>query len=213
MAGRDLIRETEWMRVYQSGPNELRYESKFLTEGLEVSAASVRSRWEQMSYENKLEFVQAFGAKPNWSPEDVRVVDFLIEVGSPEIRSAVALLLPKGRDKLGALHSLLDCVAHESTLKANYYQALAYLQERSALSALMGDFRSYRERLDEGVAKPSTADRQSLIDYLSCARAILSLGGPPECKRPIEELQRHPSPEIREFATLMLRRPEQPWPW
>jgi hypothetical protein len=165
-----------------------------------------------MPDQERLEFVRAFASKPAWSTEDSEIVDFLMEVGSPEIRSGAALLLLKERDRGKALSSLLRCVAMEHVFKANYYQALAYLQDRSALTPLVEVYRSYREQLNQGGV--ATAEKQALIDYLCCARAVLSLGGPPECKSSIEELRsHHPSPEIREFAARILQRPGDPWPW
>ena len=46
---RTLIRETEWSREYRLGPDTFSLESKFVKDGLEVSAAVILDNWGRWS--------------------------------------------------------------------------------------------------------------------------------------------------------------------
>jgi len=49
----DLIRETKWLKVYRIGEKELRYESKCLSEGLQISASWVKCKWAKLTTEEQ----------------------------------------------------------------------------------------------------------------------------------------------------------------
>ena len=102
-----LITESAWTRVYKDGDATLR-DSKFFRDGLEVSAESIKARWSSLSGPQKLDFANAFMAKPKVTPEDERILDFLMEEGEPYIWGTIAILLPRHRDKDRVLAFLLE---------------------------------------------------------------------------------------------------------
>src|SRR5258707_12951513 len=66
------VKETEWARVFATGPKSSYHESKFLIDGLQLSFAAFQARWNTMSSEERLDFASAYGAKPDFTAEDER---------------------------------------------------------------------------------------------------------------------------------------------
>ena len=129
---KELIEETEWMRVYRTGPKTLLYRSKFLTDGLEVSADSVKTRWHTWRPAEQLDFANAFILKPTLTTEDQEILTFLMEAGSELVWGAIACLLPRYSDREHAFSFLLEQVAVGGTGAANYYQALERMGDTRA---------------------------------------------------------------------------------
>src|ERR1700674_2665329 len=90
-----VVKDSEWMTVYQQETGELQYESKFLIGGLEVSADSIKERWHSLSQRDKYDFVQAFQAKPEVTSDDERILDFLMEIGDHTMWETISPLLPR----------------------------------------------------------------------------------------------------------------------
>jgi hypothetical protein len=101
-----LIAESEWMRVYKDGGATL-HDSKFFRDGLELSAESIKGRWSSFSLQEKLDFAQAFSAKTKVTPEDERILDFLMDAGEPIIWITIAILL-RGFYKRGCQEKTLQ---------------------------------------------------------------------------------------------------------
>ena len=50
----NIVRESEWSREYRVGDKSFHIESKFMKDGLEVSAGSLKQRWPSFSRWEKL---------------------------------------------------------------------------------------------------------------------------------------------------------------
>ncbi len=120
---RKLVRETEWERVYESDVGVRMHESKFLADGIKVSAEFIIGRWRDFSMAEKVEFANAFSAKNEVSAEDERILDYLMEAGDSYTWMAIASLLPYHRNRERALEFLLRRVGEEGEDKANFFQA------------------------------------------------------------------------------------------
>lgn len=83
-AGR-LVKETEWMRVYELGSKSLRYESKFLTDELQISAESFASRWPNMTSAERHGFALAYSAKREFTSDDEQIVNLIMEDGDEHV--------------------------------------------------------------------------------------------------------------------------------
>jgi hypothetical protein len=81
-ANAKLVKETEWMRVYELGPpKSFTYESKFLTDKLQISAESFATRWPTMTPAERLDFTQAYCAKAEFTSDDERIVNLIMNDG------------------------------------------------------------------------------------------------------------------------------------
>ncbi len=80
--GRQVLRESEWMTVYKLEGGVSLHESKFLVQGLVVNARSIKARWQHFSQEEKYDFVRAYQAKAEVTPEDEEILRFSSPVAS-----------------------------------------------------------------------------------------------------------------------------------
>jgi hypothetical protein len=198
-----LVKETEWTRVYEVG-GWMCHESKFMTDGLKVSAESIKARWPTFSFEEKLDFANAFGAGGKVTAEDERILDFLMEAGDFPIWMAIAGRLRHHRDKDRVLAFLLERVKAEDTPKGNFFQALGWMNDKRALPALRATFDGYRRRLG---ASPTSgvSPNYDYTDYLACCVALWKISGSLEYKQVIDEALKSQDDGVRNTAGLLLR--------
>jgi hypothetical protein len=189
------------MRVYKDGDVTLE-DSKFLRDGLEVSAESIIGRWPSLSPHQKLEFAHAFSAKPKITSEDERILDFLMGLEEPIIWRAIAILLHRHRDKERALAFVLARIAEDAGRTANFFQALGLMGDKRAIPALRAAYDDYRKKLGAGADASADFD---YISYLSCCNALWKLEGSKECRDVLEEFTRSDEKSLRRFAEIKLR--------
>lgn len=87
LKGKELVRDSEWMRTYRVGEETLYYESKFLVDKLQVSIQDLTGRWSHLDEQGRLEFAFAFAAKAELSPNDEEILSFLMGAGNEAIWS------------------------------------------------------------------------------------------------------------------------------
>ena len=202
-----LIRESEWMRVYEcqyEAQKGMHYESKFLTDRIRVSADSIIRRWPELSFEEKNEFANAFAVKPEATSEDERILNFLMEQDDFYIWMGIAPLLPSHRDRDRALAFLRERVRQRHVDKANFFQALGLIGDKRAVPALRAAYDGYREALGAGLASGAQPD---YTDYLYCCYALWRISGSAEYKQVIEEASKSPHESVRATAEMFLRKP------
>jgi hypothetical protein len=195
----NLLRETEWLRVYRVGEKELRYESKCLSEGLQISANSIKSTWAKLSPQRRLEFTIAFGAIHSLSSEDEEILNFLMEVGEVAVLSNLATQYAKHSDRERVLPFLLGQIKPSKEGCANFLQALELMKDSRALPGLRTLYKEYRTALEKALLNQS-----QVFDYLQCCRTLLILDRSPEFRRAIEEMLDHPVEMIRHRAAQLL---------
>ena len=189
-----LVRETEWNRVYESEAGVRLHESKFLVDGLGVSLEQVTSRWSTFSEVERLDFANAFGAKPNVSAEDERILDYLMEVGDSYTWMAIAPLLPRHRNRERVLEFLLNRIREEGKDNANFFQALRMIRDRRAVAGLRTAYERYRREQKSG--KVGLYD----LDFLGCCAALLAIDGAAEYRRAIQDASNSPDELVRRYA-------------
>lgn len=195
------IKETEWTRVYRAG-DAFVHVSKFLEGGLQVSADSIRARWPTFSFQEKLDFAQAFSAGGKATAEDERILDFLMEAGDFHIWDAIALRLRHHRDKDRVLAFLLERIKEKGEYKANFFQAIGLMKNERAVRALRAAYDDYRKRLGASLSSGASLD---YMDYLYCCAALWRIEGPSEYKQVIEDASRSQDEAVRITAELILR--------
>jgi hypothetical protein len=204
--GKELVRESEWFRVYRIGPDLFLRESKFLTDRLETSVASVQQRWPSFSDEQRLDFAAAFVARPAVTAEEQQVLQFLLETGAEDILVRIASRLQNPADREQVLALLLDRVASGVGSSAKYYQALALMGDARAVPLLRQRYEGYHRRL---APMESLGPESELADYQMCCHALWNLDGALEYRNSLEQLLTHPDETIRRRAHLSLY---EQWP-
>jgi hypothetical protein len=204
---REVVKETEWTRVYSVGPNQLYYESKFARDNLQVSAQDIGSRWNTFNESEKIDFVTAFQSKYPLTTEDEDILELLMHRGDESIWAMIALQLTAmstaKHEKV--LEFLLSRVKQERRLRSNYYQALAALQDSKAVPILKAAYEEERTRIY--VEKPLKVfeDIFPYTDYLHCCMALYRLTGAEEYKAAIERLAAHTDERVRAQVKLASR--------
>lgn len=195
------VRETEWTRIYKSDYGYV-HVSKFLEGNVDVSAEAIRDRWPTFSFEQKLDFAQAFARGGKVTKEDEEILDFLMEVGEPFIWMEIALRLLDHRDKDRVLAFLLERIGDDYEHKGNFFQALGLMKDPRALPVLRTKFDSYRERL---AASPAKVPPDEYRQYIICCQALWRISGSVEYKRIIEDALESQDELARRTAELVLR--------
>ena len=198
----NLVRESEWLRVYAVDRNQLRYESKFVSEKLLVSRTDIQSRWSDFSKQEKSDFVMAFQSKHPLTDEDEGILEFLMDSGDDSVWSAIAL--PVARMSASKHKRVIDFLTERikdgGLHRANYYQALAALNDPGVVPALRAAF--YEDRTAVSMDRPLNTfeDIFPYVDYLACAAALYKLARSDEFKKAIDDMKSHPDANVRAQA-------------
>lgn len=202
---KQLLKESEWVRVYSLGEKQLRYESRFLTDGLEVSAQSLSERWPRLTSEERMEFAFAFAAKPHFSQNDREILSLLMRAGDEAIWSTIALTLVYHFDRQTVFDFLVNLVRNPRPGCANYFQALELLGDKRAVPVLRHFYGAYREQQREQRPSQLLSEHQWETDFLRLCRALLVLEGDREFELAIREMLKHPEEEVRARAQRFLQ--------
>jgi hypothetical protein len=203
-SNRILVRESEWMRVYQFNDGTLMYESKFLVDNLVVKADAIKRRWITLSSDERLEFAQAFQVKPEITPEDDLVLEFLMETGDTPIWITIAPLLARYPDHARSVAFLAQRIREPGRGKANYYQALELINDREALAVLFEAYEAYQPRLHD-LVEPSEVSE--IEDFLSCCRALWKMDGSTKYRQILQDFARSNDRRLGLTAQHLLQRP------
>ncbi len=203
-----LVRESEWMRVYQVAPKHLHYESKFLRDNLHISAKDLRSRWPVLSSVEQVEFALAFTAKGDWSAEDLEILDYLITSDNDDIRHIIAIPVALRCDRSRAREFLLHEVNTTSADRSNYYQALETLNDGQTVTELRSHYERYRGQLKtpESFTGREEELRNLCRDYLYCCAALWKIEGSPEFQNAIRQYETSPDQIVADCARRILQR-------
>jgi hypothetical protein len=198
---RILLQETEWTRLYRTGDASLLHESKFAADGIQVSAASLRERWDQLSTSEKLDFAGAFAGKPSLTKEDEEIVRFLMQIGSESIIAVISPLLPRLSDRDGAVSLLLERPAAQGGgYAAPLYQALEQIGDARAIPFLRRRYQEYRT----GLLPLESRTIRELLDYSGCVDALWRLDRSQEYRDAVQELLSHPDEDVRSHAQFRI---------
>jgi hypothetical protein len=167
-----LVKESEWTRVFKIGDQEkYLYESKFLMDDLHVSSTTLKQRWPSLSLNEKVEFSTSFSSQPPRDAEDSEILQFLMEKGPQEVWRNIAILLPFHPRPDEARTFLLMCLNQDPQSRANYYQAIALLNDTNTVPALRSQFEEYQAKL----ASNPSQNSEFWSDYIQCTNALWTL--------------------------------------
>ena len=199
LPGKQLVRESRWMRVYRLEEKCFYYESKFLTDGLQLTEDELRREWDGFTPEEKCEFALAYNAKANISTEDHKILQYLMEAGSDEIWPNIALALTRLPDKDRVLAFLIARI-EGTRYSPNYLQALEVLADPRAVEALTRSFHALQTRISAAGEALTDESSRALHNFLYCCRALVKLAGSKEATAALDRMESFPDERIQEIA-------------
>jgi hypothetical protein len=112
------------MRVYElPSPKSLSYESKFLTDELQISAESFASRWPTMTPAERHDFAFGYSAKAEFTSDDQQIVNLIMRDGDEHVWNYLAtfvVIRHPERDKV--LSFIRDRLEKNRTILAITYK-------------------------------------------------------------------------------------------
>ena len=204
-----LVNESEWMRVYELKPKYYRYESKFLSNEVTMSADSFVTRWPAMNANERLEFVLAYHAKGDFTDDDERIIEIIMQDGDDHIWSNLALFMVRYPEPDRVLGFLRERLQAKPENPFNYIQALGEARDRAAIEILQTYFDEFRpgaetERL--GGASLESWNSPSWR-FLICCEALWKVTGSDVYENDLRTYLDHPNPGIRRKASDALGMP------
>lgn len=197
-----LVKESEWMRVYELKPKYLHHESKFLSNEVRMTADSFVLRWPSMTANERLEFVLAYHAKRDFTRDDEQIVEIIMQDGDDHIWSNLALFMirhPAPDRVLAFLRARLEAKPENPV---NYIQALGEAKDHAAIQILQTYFDQVRpaaetERLAGASLEPWGSPSWR---FLICCEALWKVSGSDVYENELRTYVDHPNPSIRRKA-------------
>jgi hypothetical protein len=200
---RQLVRESEWMRVYRLESNHLHYESKFLTDHLQIDLEDLKRRWSTLTAEDKRDFVRAYSAIKAKSTRDFEILRFLMKVGTSETWGWLANSLTDLPEKDLVLNFLLERLKNDDGYFPDYAQALETLGDSKATDVLAEKFAMLRQRVTSLSTETGQLTSDAFFDcvsYLHCCRALVKLAAFGEAREALNAMQTFPDQRVRSMA-------------
>jgi hypothetical protein len=206
-AGADLVRETEWVFIYQKNNHQYRI-SKFLDDNFSVDAAVFRKQWHEMSPETRSEFCSAFNAKATWTSNETEILDLILADGDDSLWWCLSLTLLKHPDRERILNFLIgrlgDPQIEHGGGTLNYIQALGISGDRRAAAAIKPYYEEFKQavKLEAQIGVPSDVVFGPIPyhAYFAAAGAMAKTDDSPEYENAIREYFNHPSEQVRYWA-------------
>ena len=198
-----LVSETEWMRVYELAPKSFSYESKFLTDGLQMSAESFASRWPTMTQTERRAFASAYSAKADFTPDDEQIIDLIMKDGDDHVwNSLVTFIVSKHPQRDRVLALVRDRLEKHPDSPSNYIQALGIARDQRAVSVLLpyyDDYSSQAQAVPER-ADASFEDVLPIAQFLWCSEALFRITESKKFADGIRAYLKHPHPQVQWWA-------------
>lgn len=198
---RRLLGEDRWNRRYRIGGRDV-YESKLADKEVPISVQDFIAEWKSWSVDEHFEFVRAFGAKSHLTQNEERILEFLLTQDDPRIRAMLALNAAAHSNKAMAFDFLVRQAQSAQSDKGNYFQALAMLGDKRAVSVLR-DF--YVENIVHINATDQSGDAPQAQDLLMCCVALAKLTQEAEYWDQLRRFQHHENSTIRAHANLLAK--------
>jgi hypothetical protein len=200
--GRELVRDSKWVRTYRDKPNVWTQTSKFLEGRVDLQAQEFESIWAKLSLREKLDVCTAYTAKAQISEEDEKILDVIMRKGDDVTWSNIVSVLTRHTDRERVSHFIRGRIQKQPPPLANFYQAVEMLGDTAAIPLLKKKHHGYgKKRLG-----PQSRDRISCIDYLTCSMTLWKLTGLQEYKQTIDRFVPAEDEFVKDCATRLLKR-------
>jgi len=201
-----LLKESKWLRVFELPNGDQFLESKFLVDRIQVNLEELIKFWELSSDQEKWELAEGYVAKQEFSEEDERIVEFLMNHASEPILSILAPMMAKHSNRHKITSFFLERIEHiDDYPKANYFQALEDTvtpeSKQAVVAALKRRHRQYQLKIQGQTLTEKRVRRSDDIwDYLACCRILLIFTNEKEYAQILDNYSTAGDPQLRDWA-------------
>lgn len=211
-----VLREDRWYRVYQTEDGIPVTVSKFITDKIPLTEASLRDEWSSWAPSERVLFAQAFAQKSSFAAEDLPILDFLIAANDPAyIQVVIAPALPRYSDRDSAVALLLARLESDREPQTNAITALLKIAatdspRRSeiveALKRVHGRLAGLLDAVTANLDDRSKTDLRHTLDFITCSAAVAHLENSSAYLDQIRPFTGHPNRAIAAAAASHLAR-------
>jgi hypothetical protein len=205
----DLLRESEWLREFKTGQKSVFSESKFISEGLQLSLRDFLGKWPLMNDGERIDFAHAYAAKPDMTQEDEKILHFLLDEGDDNICESLAQMMVRMSQPEPVIRFMIARLRTEIDEPANYIQALGLAKVTEAVPAILPYYRKYREAVEvektTGVPEDVIFGPVPYSRYIWCCEALWRITGAEEYASNIRGFLNHSHAQVRCWAEMALR--------
>lgn len=202
---RDIVEENEWYRCYSTSSYPSIYESKFATGEARISLDDLEARWKQWNEGERIQFAQAFGFKHSLDPQEVAILEFLLDQTDTRILTVIADIAAQHPDRGRAARFLTHCLHAIPENRGNFLHGLFVLADANTLPDLQGMFRECGKKITM-----NGNDHEAFTALLHSAAAIFRITGEVRYLEIIKKYREHPHTSVCTRAKLYLDELDQP---
>jgi hypothetical protein len=203
----ELVKRTEWSYSYKCGEKSYCSISRFMVEtGFEVSASDILRRWPSMNERERLDFASNFYTKTDWTDNDTKILEIIMQDGNDRIWSSCSLAMLKHPDRNRAVEFLMERVRHSDSEHPplNYMQALGLAGDPRAVPVIRPYYESYMKAMK---AEAVTGEPEDVFfgsipyhAFLAIAGDLFKITHSEEYERVIRKYFHHPNEQVRWWA-------------
>jgi hypothetical protein len=199
-----LLDETEWSRRYVDPSGLIRYESKFLSDRIEVDYETIIARWNTLTKREKYDFVRSFRGKRQLEPQDEKLLEFLMDTPDEVVWRLIALMITRHSNRQLVTRFILRRIKESSERRSNYYQAAEIICDAIFIPVLEEQFRAASRKLGSAPV-PSPESDSTYLEFICLCKTLWKLTSEDEYRESIQRLLRHPSDSVRYSAQRQLQ--------
>jgi hypothetical protein len=199
----ELVKRTEWSYSFKYGEKSHGRISRFMAEpGFEVSASEIHRRWPTMNEHERLDFASNFQSKPDWTENDIEILEVIMRDGSDLIWSSCALAMLRHPDRNRVVEFLIEQIRRWKSEHPplNYTQALGLAGDQRALLVIRPYYDKYLKAMETEAATGIPNDvffgPVPYHAFLAIAGDLFNITHSEEYEQAIRRYFDHPSEQV-----------------
>ena len=177
-----------------------------MADDLKVNVDALVLRWPNLSSSQQHDFAHAFAPMREFSPNDERILTFLMEAGDDVVWHTISLALTRHSNEQLVTQFLIDRITQTSTCsKMNYYQAAEIIADQQFVPILEIQFKKQSERVVASWNEVGPQAELERLEFLRLCRTLLTITGEIGYRDAIRRFWEHPSERVRKQAHLYLQ--------
>jgi hypothetical protein len=157
-----------------------------------------------MTPSERLAFANAYAAKPDFTAEDERIIEIILEDGEEVIWIALALFMLQHPNRERIINFMIARIEAQPQECRNFIQALGIAKAQGAVPLLRGRLQVLGKALEaehrDGIPADVVFGPIPYSAYLVCCNALWQITGSKEYEDILRNYLGHPSSQVRSWA-------------